>query len=160
MTKAELILGLAAIAGCLTVLLQYLTNRRQSAKSRSEAVREEEEAEPFFKWGGGSTLPAPAINRVILNCEFTNEGGAVTDLEIKGCGDNQATITRKDHIGEHEPGKVEFSIVGANVIPDVAFEIAYTTRLNKRSKQGFFWPANGEPQRVAIHRVKRDAPEK
>jgi hypothetical protein len=160
MTKADLILGLTAITGWLTVLFQYLTNRRESAKSRSEAVRKEEQAEPFFKWRGGSTVPAPAINRVILNCEFTNEGGAVTDLEIKVCGDNHATITRKDHIGEHEPGKVEFSIVGANVLPDVIFEISYTTRLNKRSKQGFFWPANGEPQRVSIHRVRRDAPEK
>jgi hypothetical protein len=65
MTKADLILGLAAITGWLTVLFQYLTNRRESAKFRSEAVREEEQAEPFFKWRGPEVpclhLPSTAL---------------------------------------------------------------------------------------------------
>jgi hypothetical protein len=156
MTKADLILGLAAITGWLTVLFQYLTNRRESAKFRSEAVREEEEAEPFFKWGSGGSMPAPAVNRLMVYRNFTNEGGAVTDLEIKAYPDIQATIWRKDHIDKHESGKIEFSLAGANRLPEVAFEISYTTRFNKRSKQSFLWPENGELQRVSGYRAKRE----
>src|SRR5664280_2309534 len=114
MTKADLILGLTSITGWLTVLFQYLTNRRESAKFRSEAVREEKEAEPFFKWGSGGSMPAPAVNRLMVYRNFRNEGGAVTDLEIKAYPDIQATIWRKDHIDKHESGKIEFSLAGAN----------------------------------------------
>jgi hypothetical protein len=156
MTKADLILGLTAITGWLTVLFQYRTNRRESAKFRSEAVREEEEAEPFFKWLGGGGMPAPATNSFIVHRGFRNEGGAVRDLAIKVDAGVQASITRKDHIGEHDSGKVEFAVIGANRLPDLTFEIFYTTRRGKRSKQSFLWPENGEPQRVSGYRAKRE----
>ena len=148
MTIAAFILGLiGTLTGCLALVIQWRTYCRDSEKLSRDAEREEQASEPFFKWRGGGANHASAINRLDVYREFTNEGGAVTELEIKAEGGVQAAILPKLHIGEHETGKIELSKFGVNVLPEVTFEISYITRLNKRAKQVFVWPPNAGPKR-------------
>jgi len=148
MTLAAFILGLiGTVTGSLALVIQWLTYRRDSAKLRLDASRQEQSSEPFFKWRGGGATHASAINRLDVYREFVNEGGAVTELEIKVEGDIQAVIAPKDHVGEHGNGKIELFKTGVNNMPEVTFEISYLTRFNKRSRQVFVWPENAGPRR-------------
>jgi hypothetical protein len=96
-----------------------------------EVGREELASEPFFKWGSGGT------NIQGKYCQFQNEGGAVTNLQVKTSSDLQASIRPEDHIGEGQAGGVHFRVVGKASVPDIQFEVHYTTRLNKRGKKSF-----------------------
>ena len=118
MGLATFILGLVGtVTGSLALYIHWLTYRRDSARLRLEDSRRERASEPLFDWHGGGANHAPAINRLHVYREFTNEGGAVTDLEIKAQGEVQAVILPRGHIGERGSGKVEFSIAGVNVMP-------------------------------------------
>ena len=150
MTIAAFILGLiGTVTGCLALVVQWLTYRRDSEKLCLEASREEQTSEPFFKWRGGGANHASAINRFDVYREFTNEGGAVTELEIKAGDGVKAAVVPKDHIGEHGNGKIELFIFGVNAMPEVTFEISYVTHLNRRSKHCFVWSAlAASPKRI------------
>jgi hypothetical protein len=149
MNSATFILGLiGTLTGSLALYIHWLTYRRDSARLRLEDSRKEQASEPLFDWRGGGANHASAINRLQVHRDFTNEGGAVTDLEIKAKGDIQAAILPKGHIGEHGSGRIELSIAGVNVMPEVAFEISYVTRLGRQSSQFFVWPQNAGPKRV------------
>ena len=146
MTIAAFILGLlGTLTGCLALWIQWLSYRRDSEKLQFDLAREQQASEPFFKWLGGGNY-ASAINRVDVHREFVNEGGAITRLEIKANNDIQASISPKDHLGEGEEGKIEFSKFGVNHLPDAEFEISYTTKLNKRFVKSFVWPKNSVPK--------------
>ena len=148
MTIAAFILGLiGTLTGCMALCIQWLTYRRDTAKVGREVSRDEQASQPFFKWQGGEGRHASAVNRFEVRREFTNEGGAVTELEITAQGDIQAAIVPKGHIGERGSGKIELSKHGVTSMPEVTFEISYTTRLNKRSKQVFVWSRNAAPMR-------------
>ena len=63
MVVAAFILGLiGTVTGCLALLIEWLTYRRDCAKLRLEASREQQASEPFFKWLGGipETRRAPS----------------------------------------------------------------------------------------------------
>ena len=96
-----------------------------------ELGREQQAGEPFFKWRSGGNEFRSGINRFDKWCSFQNEGGAVTNLELKPSAGIEATITPKDHLAEVQEGKVEFFRRGATSMSDVNFEIHYTTRLKK-----------------------------
>ncbi|HEY3930790.1 MAG TPA: hypothetical protein VGM58_00295 [Verrucomicrobiae bacterium] len=102
-----------------------------------ELTREQQASEPIFKWQGGGSNHASAINRFDRHCDFQNAGGAVTDLEVKTDGSFTASITPKDHLDETQKGTVNFSRYGVSTLSDVNFEIHYTTRLKKPSKKSF-----------------------
>jgi len=150
MTIAAFILGLiGTITGGLALWIQWRTYQRDSEKHEREIRREQQASEPFFKWFGGRTNHASAINRLDASREFSNEGGAVAGLEIKAHGDMQAVITPKDHLGMRGKGKIELLIPGVSVLSDVTFEISYVTHLNVRSRQVFKWSAfNDGPHQV------------
>lgn len=149
MTTAAFILGLiGTLTGCAALYIQWLAYQRDNAKLRTEAIRIEQASEPLFNWLGGGANHASLINRLQVYREFSNEGGAVTDLEIKVKGDAEAAVIPKGHIGEKCHGKIELSKPGVNAMPELYFEISYVTRLNKRSKQSFVWPPNAAPKRI------------
>ena len=149
MTIAAFILGLiGTLTGGVALYIQWLTYRRDNTKISTEAIRIEQASEPLFNWLGGGANHASAINRLQVYREFSNEGGAVTDLEIKAQGDVEAAVVPKGHIGEHCTGKIELSKPGVNVMPELFFEISYVTRLNKQSKQSFIWSPNAVPKRI------------
>jgi hypothetical protein len=102
-----------------------------------EFNREHQASEPFFKWTSGSSMFRQGINRFDKTCEFQNEGGAITSLEVPQISGIEATISPKDHLAEGRPGRVEFFRTGTSSMPDVTFEIHYTTRLKKRLKKSF-----------------------
>src|SRR6267142_4315918 len=102
MALAAVILGVVGtITGCGALLIQWLAYRRDTAELSLEAKREQQASEPFFKWVGGGANHASAINRYDFYREFTNEGGAVRDLEIRAGNGIQAVVVPKNHIGEH-----------------------------------------------------------
>jgi len=148
MIVASFVLGIiGTVTGCLALYIDWRRYQRESARQRIEDTQEEQASEPYFNWCGGGANPAPAIKRLVVHREFTNEGGPVTELEIKVRGDIQASILPKGFVAEHGAGKIELSIAGINM-PEVTFEISYVTRLGKRSRQVFEWPPNAGPRRV------------
>jgi hypothetical protein len=149
MTIAAFILGaIGTLTGCLALYVQWLSFRRDAKKFQLELIREQQASEPFFKWLLGRTIDAHLINRLDVCHEFKNEGESVTDLEIKAAEIFQASIYPKDILGKHQEGKVEFYLSGVKRYPDIAFEIHYSTRLNKRSKQSFVLLANGTVEKI------------
>lgn len=147
-TIAAFILGLiGTLTGCLALLIQWLGYRQGAAKLQSDARREERAIEPFFKWLAGRSNYASALNRFDVEREFMNEGGAVTDLEIKAGGGIPAIIRPSDRLGEHAQGKIELRLPGQNCLTEAMFEISHTTCLANRSAQKFVWRGTDPPTR-------------
>lgn len=102
-----------------------------------ELNREHQASEPFFKWYGGGGVYNLGLSRFEKACEFQNVGGAITNLETSPNSDVELSVSPSSHLGEGQKGKVEFFRKGTKNLPDVTFEIHYTTRLKKRSKKSF-----------------------
>ncbi|MGA2749857.1 MAG: hypothetical protein ABSG59_13870 [Verrucomicrobiota bacterium] len=109
-----------------------------SQSLRFDITREESASEPIFKWrsGGGD------FRRADVLCKFRNEGGAVTDLEVKTNDNVKASISPKDRLSEGEQGEVMFNNSPQASVPDVNYEIHYTTRQNRRGMTRFVLRAN------------------
>lgn len=155
MITSALILGIiGTITGCLALLIQFLAYRDGAKRRLQEDAREERESEPFFHWRGGSANLAAAVNHLNVTREFTNEGGAVTDLKIAIVGVGSVSITPQAHVGAQGSGKIEFAIPGVTAQPELRFQISYVTGLNKRSSQDFEWPQNAAQKRVMTTATK------
>ena len=157
MEIANFILGaFGTLAGGLSLWILWRTYLRDSEKQRREQERENQEREreeqasqPMFRWIGlGGSNYATIIDRLDVHRFFVNEGGAITNIEAKSDGDVQVSVTPKDYLGEHREAKIEFQKLGVRVLPDIRFEIHYSTRLDKRCKKSFVWKTNGEPEEI------------
>lgn len=155
MTIATFMLGfIGTLTGSLALYIHWLTYRRDSERIRLEESRKEQASEPLFVWGGGMSFYASEVKQLNIERQFTNHGGAVTDLEIKVYGDAQASLSPKAHLGQNDTGKITLLIPGATVMPETKFEISYVTRLGKQSKKTFTWPDNSAPKEIRYEFVR------
>jgi hypothetical protein len=140
---------LALIFSCLALLVSWKTYRRDTAKQTRDDEKEILRAEPNFVWAGGAAAYDSATTKMfIADRDFTNKGGAVSNVSINVNKGLEANIRPTLHLSENQTGKIDVRINGQNFAP-VNFKISYETRLGHKGEQRFDWKTvMDDPKRV------------